>query len=65
MAIKKYRIVNSWIDLSMDVSARLELSKSLNGVKFSCKLCSLGLLTNIIEITEILINIANKPKKVI
>lgn len=61
----KYRIVSIWIDLSIDVSALLELSKSLKGVKFSCKLCSFGLLINMIEINNILSNIDNKPKKVI
>lgn len=58
-------MVKSWIDLSIDVSARLELSKSLNGVKFSCKLCSFGLLINMIETNKILSNIENKLKKVI
>ena len=65
MANIKYKIVKSWINLSIDVSARLELSKNLNGVKFSCKLCSLGLLINMIEINKILSNTENKLKKVI
>ena len=58
-------MVRNWIDLSIDVSARLELSKSLNGVKFSCKLCSFGLLINMIEINKILSKIEKKLKKVI
>lgn len=48
------------MNLSIDFSALLELSKSLKGSKFSCKLCSLGLRISMARINIILITIDNR-----